>query len=97
MSREVLLWPVNKDTEALAYCDFADAAYAALTGNPSDVWCYRNRRDKNGKMYTPYLGPTGGEWYGDPMPEPSGGPALRASATLVDHIEYPDAPDDPWG
>jgi hypothetical protein len=101
MAREILIWPVSKDTEALAYCDFADAEFAianiAEGGNPNDKFAYRNKRDAHGQMVTPYLGPTGFDWLGAPFPEPSGGPALRADAVLATSYDEIPVEDDPWG
>ena len=54
--REVLIWPVGKEAEALSYADEADAAYAALTGNPEDVFCHRDRFDVHGQQVTAYFG-----------------------------------------
>lgn len=90
MIREVLLWPVGKEAAALNYADHADAAYAALTGNPTDVWCYRDRFDIHGQQVMPFFGPTGGEWNGVGLVEPADCLAARADAVLVSSVDWPD-------
>ena len=92
--REVLIWPVGKEAEALAYADVADAAYAAQTGDPNDVWCHRDRFDKNGQQVTAFFGPTGGEWNGQPITEPANCLAARADAVLAATVDWPEEPED---
>lgn len=89
--REILVWPTSKDTAALNYCDVADAAFGAHTQDPDNqIFCYRNRRDRHGQMVTPYMGPTGGEWDGSPLPEPPQCLAARADAVLSSNPEWPE-------
>lgn len=90
MTREVLIWPVGKETEAWAYADVADAAYAALTGNPEDKWCHRDWYDRHGQLVTAFFGPTGGEWNGDPLVEPPECLAARGDAVLASTVDWPD-------
>lgn len=88
--RQVLLWPIGKETQALAYADVADAAYAALTGDPNDVWCHRDRFDRNGQQVTAYFGPTGGDWNNEPIIEPANCAAARADAVFVTSVDWPE-------
>lgn len=90
MTREVLIWPVGKETEGLAYADVADAAYAVLTGNPEDVWCHRDRFDRHDQLVTAFFGPTGGEWNNAPIPEPPECLAARGDAVLASTVDWPD-------
>lgn len=90
MARELLLWPLGKSAQALAYCDLADAAYAALTGDPNDAtFAYRSRFDRFGQQVTPYFGPTGFEWNGVGVAEPAHCLVARADAVLVTRVDDP--------
>lgn len=90
MTREVLIWPVGKETEAFAYGDLADAAYAALTGNPGDVWVHRDWYDRHGQLVMAYFGPTGGEWNGAGLVESPELLAARADAVLSSSVDWPE-------
>lgn len=98
MPRQVLVWPARFDVnearisnpDALAYADEADAAYATLTGNPADVWCRRDLFDIHDQQVTAFFGPSGGEWNGQPIPEPSECLAARANAVLVTTVDWPE-------
>lgn len=88
--REVLLWPAGKEAQADAYLDKADAAYAALTGNPGDLFYARDRFDKRGQRVTGYYGPTGMEWNGTGIAEPAACLAARADAVLATSVDWPE-------
>lgn len=90
MTRQVLVWPVGKEALALNYADMADNAYANLTGNPTDVWCHRNRFDRHGQQVTAYFGPTGGEYNGEVIPEPTNCLQARGDAVLASSVDWPD-------
>lgn len=88
--REILIWPVGKETQALAYCDVADAAYAEYTGIPSDVFCHRDRFDRHGQQVTAFYGPTGHGTEENPGPaEPPQCFAARSDAVLATTVDWP--------
>ena len=87
--REVLVWYLGKETEAMAYLDLADAAYQA-DYNTTDIFYHRNFRDRYGRVVTGYYGPTG--LGNESNPGPDEPPALLAArgshAVLTNVVEW---------
>lgn len=80
-----VIFPIDKESEALAYLDFLNANNPDTT--PGAIWG-EIRYDKNGQPVVPYLGP-GGHWNGGDYPEPEGAEELRVSGELVSTVEWP--------
>lgn len=86
--RDILIWPIGKVAEKEVYADAADAAYAAYTGVPGDIFVNRNKLDRHGQHVTAYFGPTGLGSAEDPGPaEPPECLAARADAVLATHFD----------
>ena len=86
MPNRLVVFPVSKETEALAYQAWANGS----PQNPfyPDMFAYC-RNDAFGQWVVPYLGPPF-EWNNVLYPEPAGGEAARADGVLADSATWPE-------
>jgi len=86
MARTVVVFPVGKESSAMAYLTFCNA------NNPDapSPWYPNDRFDKYGQQVIGHLGPTGFDWNGQPFPEPVGGEEARVDGVLSTNVEWPE-------
>ena len=84
MGNRVVIFPVSKETEALAYKAWTDANSPFYP----DPFAYC-RNDAYGQWVVPYLGPPF-TYNNVEVPEPAGGEAMRADGVLADTVTWPD-------
>lgn len=84
MPNRVVIFPAGKQAEAEAYKDWADRNSPFFP----DRFAYI-RADASGRWVVPYLGPPFA-WNAVELPEPEGGPAMRADGVLADSASWPE-------
>jgi hypothetical protein len=82
----VVIFPVGKQAAASAYKAWTDQKWSELY-QPGEVFAYC-RNDDFGQWVVPYLGPPM-SFAGAEVPEPAGGPAMRADGVLHDFAIWP--------
>ena len=84
MGNHVVIFPAEKEAEANAYRDAANAWFAAnFPSDPQELYCYI-RQDAFGSWVVPYIGPPAEYPYGTPMLEPAELVPLRADGVISD-------------
>lgn len=86
MPNRFVIFPESKLTEAQAYKAWGDAQWQALSGEPNGILGLLDT-DAYGQHVTTYFGPP--FVYIDEVPEPAGGPAMRADGVLHDNWVRP--------
>jgi hypothetical protein len=86
MPNKFVIFPAGKLASAQAYKAWADAEWQAMSGEVNGVVGLLNT-DAFGQHVTTYLGPP--YVFFDVVPEPAGGPAMRADGVLHDNWVRP--------
>ena len=85
MGNKVVIFPVERETEARAYADWTDLNSPFEPG--PGAWAYV-RNDVFSQWVVPYLGPPF-TWDGVEFPEPAGGEVMRVDGVLHDTAVWP--------
>lgn len=85
MGNKLVIFPAGKQASAQAYLTWCNARNPDTT--PGAVWSLL-KNDAFGQWVVAYLGPP---WVyaGAEVPEPAGGPAMRADGVLHDRAVWP--------
>lgn len=84
MGNRVVIFPAGKQAQAEAYKSWTDQNSPFYP----DLFAYC-RNDAFGQWVVPYLGPPF-TYAGSEVPEPAGGPAMRADGVLHDYAVWPE-------
>lgn len=90
MPNRFVIFPVSKLAEATAYKLWGDEQFRLLSGEPDGILGLLNT-DAFGQHVTTYFGPP--FVFIDEVPEPPGGPAMRADGVLHDNWVRPNEED----
>lgn len=91
MPNRFVIFPADKLAEAIAYKEWGDAQFRALSGEDDGVLGLL-LTDAQGRHVTTYFGPPF-VWQ-DEVAEPEGGPAMRAAGWIAESWDRPEADDD---